>query len=515
MKTCRTLVLTSLLLAGFFTSNAQQQSEAMTNRYYPAPAMEIKTPTLSIKENRFATTDEVMSWLKGKVAENKYFEMEYIGVSDNGLDIPMIKISNGKNDPKKVKVWLQGALHGNEQAGAEGLFMLMDNLSAKEWGKLLSRMDVYILPVANVDGYYANTRVSAKGFDLNRDQTKFNDNTSKIIKRAFIKVNPDVAVDFHEFSPMKPQVKEIGEKGGSIYYDVVFLPTGYPNIPKVLRDATINNLQTPVEKALDKEGYKHHFYFTIDTSGEETVLVKGAKSPQSSSSSYGLSNAISLLVEIRGIRLGRLCLERRTHSGYIVAKTILDESYKNAKQIKEMVKSAIDETVKGESPVVVKSHSAQKRIPTTFISLANNELVEHNVLVKDALDYIVDIERERPAAYYIEAGQDYAVENLRILGVEVEQVKEDFEADVESYKVTKYNESDTVWESIRKENVSTEVVKNKMTCKKGGWIVRMNQENANFAVSVLEPETENGFVSFRVVEAKLGENVPIYRLPRK
>ncbi len=515
MKICRTLTLIAVFLANCFALHAQQQSEEMTSRYFPAPSVEINTPTLSIKENRFATYDEIITWLKSRAESNKYLSMEYVGVSDKGYDIPMVKLSNGKENSKKVKVWLQGALHGNEPAGAEGLFMLMDHLSANEWSKLLSKMDVYILPIANIDGYLAHKRVSDKGFDLNRDQTKFNDNTSKIIKRAFIKVNPDIAVDFHEFSPMKPQVKEIGEKGGSIYYDVVFLPTGYPNIPEVLRNATINNLQKPVERALDKEGYKHHFYFTIDTSGEETTLIKGARSPQSSSSSYGLSNAISLLVEIRGIRLGRLCLERRTHSGYIVAKTILDEAYSNAKEIKNIVKSALEETLKGEETIVVKSHSQETRIPTTFISLANNELVEHNFLVKDALNYAVDLVRERPAAYYLEASESYAVENLRILGVEVEEIENDYEATVESYKISKYKESKTVWESIKKVNASADIVKNKIICKKGGYIVRLNQENANYAVSVLEPESENGFVSFRVVEAKLGELLPIHRLPRK
>lgn len=515
MKPCRTLSVIALLLAGYISLPAQQQSKEMTGRYYPAPSVQINTPTLSIKENRFATSDEIMAWIKEKVAANKNFSMEYIGVSDKGHNIPMIKISNGKNNSEKVKVWFQGALHGNEPAGAEGLFMLMDHLSAKEWDKMLKKMDVYILPIANMDGYFANTRTSAKGFDLNRDQTKFNDNTSKIIKRAFIEVNPDVAVDFHEFSPMKPKVKEIGEKGGSIYYDVVFLPTGYPNIPKVLRNATINNLQKSAEKALDKYGYTHHFYFKIDYSGNETALIKGAKSPQSSSSSYGLSNAISLLVEIRGIRLGRLCFERRTHSAYTVAKAILDEVYSNTKQIKKTVESALAETIKGEMPIVVKSHSAETRIPTTFVSLATNELVEYNFPVRDALDFIVDLERERPAAYYIEESEKYAVENLKILGVEVEKVDEDHEVTAESYKVTEYNESDTVWESIKKVSVNTEIVKEKIVCKKGGYIVRLNQDNANYAVSVLEPESENGFVSFRVVEAKLGEMLPIHRLPRK
>ena len=42
--------------------------------------------------------------------------------------------------------------------------------------------------------------------------------------------------------------------------------------------------------------------------------------------------------------------------------------------------------------------------------------------------------------------------------------------------------------------------------------MRLDQENANVAVSVLEPEAENGFVSFRVIEAREGQALPICRL---
>ena len=46
----------------------------------------------------------------------------------------------------------------------------------------------------------------------------------------------------------------------------------------------------------------------------------------------------------------------------------------------------------------------------------------------------------------------------------------------------------------------------------GTFLVRLDQPHAGYAVSVLEPESENGFVSFRVTEARTGELLPIYRL---
>jgi len=40
-------------------------------------------------------------------------------------------------------------------------------------------------------------------------------------------------------------------------------------------------------------------------------------------------------------------------------------------------------------------------------------------------------------------------------------------------------------------------------------------ENANLAISVLEPEMDNGFVFYRVLDANMGDELPVYRLIKK
>ena len=78
--------------------------------------------------------------------------------------------------------------------------------------------------------------------------------------------------------------------------------------------------------------------------------------------------------------------------------------------------------------------------------------------------------------------------------------------------MTEREEADTPWEKIRRVTVRTEVTPLEKEFPAGTYVVRLDQENANFAVSVLEPEAENGFVSFRVVEAQEGRTLPICRL---
>ena len=192
-------VLSVLLAAG--SAWAQVPYADLQRKVYPDPeGVTFTTPTLTLSEDRFATYEEIMAWLEAR-AEDARMTLTTIGTTTKGRAVPMYCLSNGRSG-RKLKVWLQGAIHGNEPAAAEALFQLTDYVLGSEDGaRLLKRMDIYILPMANLDGYLADKRVSADSFDLNRDQTKFADPQSVMIKRAFMAVNPDVAVDFHEFQP--------------------------------------------------------------------------------------------------------------------------------------------------------------------------------------------------------------------------------------------------------------------------------------------------------------------------
>lgn len=507
------LAAAALLTLSVTLLPAQDYKKVIADKFYPDPKIEFKTPTLSIDEDRFASYEEIVSWLESRAADSR-MTLSWIGVSEGGRRVPMVKLSTGENS-SKVKVWFQGMIHGNEPAGSEGLFATIDYvLGTEEGARLLNKLDIYILPIANIDGYLALQRVSARGLDLNRDQTKFSDPQSVIIKKAFIAVNPDVAMDFHEFQPYRKNPFVSG-KGAASYYDVLFLPTGYPNVYEPLRKASIDLFQNKCSEVLNGYGYSNFGYYTVNDSGDEPYLVLNAKSPQSSSTSYALSNAISFFAELRGIGLGRLSFARRTHCGFLCAKTVLEQSYDNSKSIKKLVRKANKVTIKGKEPVTVLFDSKEKRMDVTWIDLNTQKpVVVKNTLVQDALEPQIKTRRERPEAYVIEASEKKAAENLRILGLEVTQLDRDTALEVESYRVTKYKKDKAEWEGIHKQKVETELFKEKRVFAKGTYVVNLHQENANFAVSVLEPEAACGFVTFSVIKTAPGEVLKIHRITR-
>jgi hypothetical protein len=140
--------------------------------------------------------------------------------------------------------------------------------------------------------------------------------------------------------------------------------------------------------------------------------------------------------------------------------------------------------------------------------------VLEGMLVRDALQPVPDLVRSRPAAYVIEASQAKAIENLRILGLDLEILTEPREMVVTSYQVTGYSEDPVLWEKIRRQTVRTHTFRQTVRFEAGSAIVRVRQPHGAYAVAVLEPETENGFVHFGVVRTALGDILPIHRLQR-
>jgi hypothetical protein len=69
-----------------------------------------------------------------------------------------------------------------------------------------------------------------------------------------------------------------------------------------------------------------------------------------------------------------------------------------------------------------------------------------------------------------------------------------------------------VWEGIRRVRTTTEVRESRRKFPEGGWYIDLAQRNANYAVSLLEPESANGFVSFRVTETGPGQELKIHRV---
>ncbi|MDF9831396.1 M14 family zinc carboxypeptidase [Parabacteroides sp. PF5-6] len=490
------------------------QSEEISRKFYPEPQLQsYHTPTLRKHFTEgLASTVEIAEYLQALAGKYPDASFSSIGRTEQGREIPIFYLGKG-NDKRKVKVWIQAGLHGNEPAGPEAVCMLADYLLNSEEGRLLlNHLEIALLPIANVDGYAIQSRVSGSGLDLNRDQTKLADPVSVLLKEAFMAWNPEVALDIHEYRPWKPEYHRITGREAGVYEDILFLPTGHLNVAPGIRNFSLHVLQERAGQALAAKGYSYGYYYTVNQRGEQLSLSKGARSPQSSSTNYALSNALSMFLEIRGIGLGQTSFARRVDIGYTVACNLLQTCVEEKKSLKKVITQAIKETRQGKSNVHVSFRSKETTESVRFVDATLADTFSIALPFADATACEPLFVRQRPKAYLLLDTCFNAVRILQTLGVHVERIDKEKVWDVEEYVVTEHVKNPVEWEKIHVVRCTAETRSNKRLIPAGSYLVPLNQKNANYAVTLLEPESTNGFVSFGVIAVGADKAIPVCRI---
>ncbi|MGC9344245.1 MAG: hypothetical protein ACP5E3_16195, partial [Bacteroidales bacterium] len=175
----------------------------------------------------------------------------------------------------------------------------------------------------------------------------------------------------------------------------------------------------------------------------------------------------------------------------------------------------IRQTIERENPIVLSSKPEVSVKDISFIDINKSSLVDHQFEIHDLENQVALTLRQRPAGYIIMPGNSELVERLKILGLDLITTNSDLRLDVERYIIEKSALSETQFEGIFPNTVVTRLEKCTKSFPQGSTIVYLDQRNANLAVSVLEPEMDNGFIYYRVLDAKAGDELPYYRLTNK
>jgi len=135
--------------------------------------------------------------------EGRSFPYVYLSTQSQGVgDRDSDDSRDEKKMNKKLRVWIQGGVHGNEPAGDQAVLALLGKMDADQaWtASLLERMDITLFPRYNPDGVSYFQRDLASNLDPNREHTKLARQQSRDIKRLFSSFSPHIAVDMHEFT---------------------------------------------------------------------------------------------------------------------------------------------------------------------------------------------------------------------------------------------------------------------------------------------------------------------------
>tara|TARA_B110000503_G_scaffold142032_1_gene237485 strand:- start:1657 stop:3198 length:1542 start_codon:yes stop_codon:yes gene_type:complete len=503
----------SFLYAMHGLAQINPQSKKITQRYFPDNEL-IQNVTPALKKDKgFTNYEELISFLNElKTNHSDYVTISYIGESQKGKNIPLVSLTNPNSKQEKTKVWMQGGLHGNEPGSSEGLLYLLHTLLTNtENSYLLDKIELAVIPMANIDGYLKQDRYAANGLDLNRDQTKLMAPESILLKQTFSNFKPEVALDFHEYKAYRKDFSKLGNFGIAGYYDVMFLYSGNLNVPQNMRTLTDSLFVQKARDLMDQNKLSHHNYVTTDELQGDIVFNQGSTNSRSSATSYALTNSISTLIEVRGVDIGRTSYKRRINTTFLIGMSYLKTAYDHAALLKKEIIKAQNKA----KQITITSTRKIYKDTIQVIDLDTYEILDFEITTRDALKSIPKLSRNLPEAYLISPNQEALITKLKILGVHVETLQEDTAYDVECYTVVSYKKNNMPYEKMILQTVETNLSEKNILFLKGTYIISTHQKNAPVLTEVLEPEAPNSFVSFGVLKTELNQNLPIYRLPKK
>jgi len=146
-KIVSTTVAFTIMLALILPVSALAAPQSIPNGPWIEPNQEVQLNALMSNEELEKTLYQIEGRAKGRMT------VEVSGYSTTGLPIFLVKF--GEADPSKMRVLVEGQIHGGEPLGAEASVELIKQLAAsgnKDIDMILNELSIWIVPRLNVEG---------------------------------------------------------------------------------------------------------------------------------------------------------------------------------------------------------------------------------------------------------------------------------------------------------------------------------------------------------------------------
>lgn len=456
-------------------------------------------------------------FLQDLADRNKYMTYHTADfTSEDGRAFPYIRLSTGRPSRKgsrKVRIWIQAAVHGNEPAGDEATQALLANFDADpKWAaEILDKLELVVLPRYNPDGVYYFQRYLATNFDPNRDHIKLARQQTRDIKQLMNQFSPHVVVDMHEYSASPT----FGDGQYQHAADGLFSAAKNLNIESSIRSLSEKLFAKNIARDLKAVGLRGEPYVTgSSASGPEYVadFAEAGTDAKIGRNSMGLTQAIVFLCETRGISLADQEFQRRTAASLTMLSSIVQTAADNADKVYKTVEGGIRKFVKSKGDIVVTDYSEVEIRPFSLVDVKNGSVVKPPVRFSKTTPAFANLTRSRPEAYLIPVAWADLAERLRVSGLEVKTLQKPWKGTVEALTFTSTEVDTSYYEGAIRVTTTTKAAEREIKLPAGSFLVSTRQKNAALAMIALEPENMDSYVSFNIVPVEKGDEYPIFRI---
>jgi hypothetical protein len=305
----------------------------------------------------------------------------------------------------------------------------------------------------------------------------------------------------------------------------------------LLQAATVGDLSSIVQsvqsrylstarQALEEKGHRVDDYHTSSASAKDLTVSMGGVNVDTGRNVGGLRNAVSLLLETRGVGIGKANFARRVESHVIAVTAIIEAAANDGQNLIQMQetagRTASNLACSGNISIIVK-HTPERRA-LNFLDAKTGEARAINVDWRSAHQLRIERERTRPCGYLVAADQAIAIQRLRDLGVQVKALTAKDVAqtwETETYAISNEDSGSRqdargaisdAQSDVRLLKVSIKV--SQVAPKAGTFYVPLNQPLTALIVAALEPDSQNSFVANRLMSLEDSKLVRVMKSPK-
>lgn len=504
--------------------------------------------------------DDVRRVVSGLAAASRSVHSESFGRTEEGRDLPLLVIANPPvRSPQAAArtgrpiVLVQASIHAGEVEGKEAILMLARRLATGDLQPLARQLVVLVAPIYNADGNErvsvqnrtaqngptggVGTRENARGLDLNRDYMKLESAEARALVGLMNRWDPHVVVDLHTTN-------------GSYHgYHLTYSPILTPNADARLIDFSRTRLLPAVRKAVaSRHGFRTYYYGNFapeDGGGRESSRVDPANPgtttwrtfdhrPRFGNNYVGLRNRIAILseaysyldfkgrVEATSAFVEELWRAVAADAPRVVRLTAQADRVFTAPRERSRPELGVSFEIRAlPSPVEILVGDVRRLLnPRSGKEMLQMTDAAVPVRMKDYGVFAATATRALPRGWlipkaHVESGRlNAAIDRLRSHGIGVQAVAADAQVAVERFLVSDVSRADRAFQGHREVRLKGTMQPAQLSVMAGALYVSARQPLARLAFSLLEPEADDGLVTWNLVGEDLGagDTYPIYRV---
>lgn len=500
-----------------------------------AQAPSLATLQTRAERSNFTETsryDDVVAFLKVVDEASPLVHVTTFGYTFEGRSLPLAvvgQVADARPETVrasgKLRVYLQANIHAGEVEGKEAVLALIRDIARgghKDW---LTSMVLIVNPVYNADGTEKvtltsrgfqhgpvggqGTRPNAQGLNINRDNMKLDTPEARSMVRLLNDYDPHVMVDLHTTN------------GSRHAYHLTYETANNPAVDPAIAAGGRAWMAAVRDAVKKRDGWEFHVYGNVSGQAPDRIWRTVEDLPRYTHNYWGVRNRFGILSETYSY----LTFKDRVVTNQRFLDEVLGYAHAQAAQLREATATADKASLVGQR---VSIQSRPSRAAQRTEILMGDVIEEVNPYSGRVMHKRADVkkpepmweevlfestESERvPRAYYVPAEEKLAVERLLAHGIVLERLEKSAALPLEEFRITATETTAKPFENHQERTATGQYAPVDREIGTGWFRVSMTQPLARLAFYLLEPRSNDGLLTWNVVDEAVKRNVyPILR----